>query len=215
MRIKAARDNGGFTVVENELISDESLSRNAKTVYMVLAFFSNSQTDKCYPTIATIQDKAGLTDKPVTKAIRELESAGWISRQRRSNTSTLYCIGKATTTLRNNSDKVVGETPIKQDLVNKNKEQYKEIINYLNARTESSFRHESRATQQLINARLKEKFTVKGFKLVIDAMHHEWSKDATMSKFLRPLTLFGTKMENYYEVGLKKLKEEILDGSRY
>ena len=80
MRIKAARDNGGFTVVENELISDESLSRNAKTVYMVLAFFSNSQTDKCYPTIATIQDKAGLTDKPVTKAIRELESAGWISR---------------------------------------------------------------------------------------------------------------------------------------
>ena len=85
----------------------------------------------------------------------------------------------------------------------------------MNERTDSSFRYESRATQQLINARLKERFTVKGFKLVIDAMYHEWGKDATMSKFLRPMTLFGTKMENYYEVGIKKLKEEILDGSRY
>tara|TARA_R100000808_G_scaffold2316_2_gene9414 strand:+ start:1678 stop:2325 length:648 start_codon:yes stop_codon:yes gene_type:complete len=215
MRIKAVRENGGFTVIENSFIRDESIGRNEKVVYLVLASFADQDTGQCYPSIATIEKFAGLTDKPVMKAIRELERIGWIKCQRRSNTSTLYWIGKTPTTSRTNSDDPIGEIPIKQEPINKNQEQYKEIINYLNEKTESTFRHESRATQQLINARLKDKFTVKGFKLVIDAMCHEWGKDATMAKFLRPLTLFGTKMENYYEIGLKKLKEEILDGSKY
>lgn len=210
MRIKAVRENGGYTVVENTFVRDESIGRNEKVVYLVLASFADQDTGQCYPSIATIQKFAGLTDKPVTKAIRELERIGWIKCQRRSNTSTLYWIGQTPMTLRTNSDDPIGETPKKQESVNKNQE-LEEIVSYLNGETDSSYSYRSAVTQRLVKARLKEGFTVDGFKLVVRTMVQEWGKDPKMSIYLRPQTLFGTKMENYFELGAKKIKEGTLD----
>lgn len=73
---------------------------------------------------------------------------------------------------------------------------FKEIINYLNEKTGSRYKHTSKKTQSLIKARINESFTLDDFKKVIDIKTDEW-KDTDMSKFLRPETLFGTKFESY------------------
>ena len=74
---------------------------------------------------------------------------------------------------------------------------YKEIVDYLNQKTNKNFKYTSKATQRLINARFKEKFTVDDFKTVIDTKTSQWLKDKKMSAYLRPDTLFGTKFESY------------------
>ena len=74
---------------------------------------------------------------------------------------------------------------------------YSQIINYLNEKTNKNFRSNRSETQKLIQARIKENFTVEDFKKVIDIKTQEWLKDSTMSKYLRPVTLFGNKFEGY------------------
>ncbi len=74
---------------------------------------------------------------------------------------------------------------------------YKEIIDYLNEKTNSQFRNSTKKTQTLIKARFAEGFNLDDFKKVIDTKATEWLNDSKMSKFLRPETLFGTKFESY------------------
>ena len=72
----------------------------------------------------------------------------------------------------------------------------KYIVDYLNQKTNSSYRPNTPKTISLIKARLSEGFTVDDFKKVIDTMTAEW-RGTDMEKFLRPETLFGTKFEGY------------------
>jgi uncharacterized phage protein (TIGR02220 family) len=74
---------------------------------------------------------------------------------------------------------------------------FQEIISYLNQKTNSSYKHTSKKTRDLIKARLKEGFTVNDFKTVIDKKSNEWISDIKMNRYLRPETLFGTKFESY------------------
>jgi len=74
---------------------------------------------------------------------------------------------------------------------------YKKVIDYLNLKAETSYRHQTKATQQKIKARLAEGFSEQDFYTVVDKKTQEWLDDADMQKFLRPETLFGTKFESY------------------
>lgn len=74
---------------------------------------------------------------------------------------------------------------------------YAEIVTYLNEKTGSSYRPNTSKTKELINARIKEGFTVEDFKTVIDKKTAMWKNDPKMSAYLRPETLFGTKFEGY------------------
>jgi len=85
-----------------------------------------------------------------------------------------------------------------------NKELYVDIIGYLNAKTGSNYKATTKKTQQIIQARLDEKFTLEDFKMVIDKKTKEWLENEEMSKYLRPETLFGTKFEGYLN---QKVKE--------
>lgn len=71
-----------------------------------------------------------------------------------------------------------------------------EIIAFLNEKAHTAYRATTRKTQSLIEARLKEGFTVEDFKKVISNKCTEWM-GTEWEKFLRPETLFGTKFENY------------------
>lgn len=78
------------------------------------------------------------------------------------------------------------------------------IINFLNKQSGRSFRSDNKSTVRLINARLKEGYTVNDFKLVIRDKCSEWKDDPKMKQYLQPTTLFApTKFENY----LVKAKE--------
>jgi uncharacterized phage protein (TIGR02220 family) len=74
---------------------------------------------------------------------------------------------------------------------------YREIIDYLNEKTQSSYRVGTKKTKELIYARWVEGYTLEDFKQVIDIKTLEWMSDPYWSKFLRPETLFGTKFESY------------------
>lgn len=71
-----------------------------------------------------------------------------------------------------------------------------EILAFLNEKAHTAYRATTRKTQVLIEARLKDGFTVEDFKKVISNKCTEWM-GTEWEKFLRPETLFGTKFENY------------------
>lgn len=71
------------------------------------------------------------------------------------------------------------------------------IVSYLNSRVGSSFKASTDKTKRMINARLKEGFTVEDFKKVIETKAEEWENDPKFCKFLRPETLFSNKFESY------------------
>lgn len=83
------------------------------------------------------------------------------------------------------------------------KEIYNNIVNYLNLKTGSNYRPTSNKTQQLINGRLNDGFTIDDFKRVIDNKVSEWFGDPKMEQYLRPPTLFGTKFESYLNQSVK------------
>ncbi|MGE5473150.1 MAG: conserved phage C-terminal domain-containing protein [Ignavibacteriales bacterium] len=73
---------------------------------------------------------------------------------------------------------------------------YQEIIDYLNLKTKSSYKHTSNKTKDLIKARWNEKYTLEDFKTVIDKKVKSWT-GTEWEKYLRPETLFSNKFESY------------------
>lgn len=91
----------------------------------------------------------------------------------------------------------------------------KDIVEYLNLKTNSSYRYSSEKTRRIINARLNEGFTLDDFKKVIDIKCTQWLGDEKMEQYLRPETLFGTKFESYLNTKLPNQKESKTDGEEY
>lgn len=83
------------------------------------------------------------------------------------------------------------------------KENIVEIISFLNKTTNSNFRHTTQNTISKINARLKDGFSIQDFKDVISFKNSQWHNDPKNCQYLRPETLFGTKMEGYLEASKK------------
>ncbi|WP_254119113.1 conserved phage C-terminal domain-containing protein [Bacillus sp. FJAT-29790] len=79
----------------------------------------------------------------------------------------------------------------------KNNIPFSEVIQYLNDKTNASYKAGTRKTMELIRARWKEGFTLGDFKKVVDLKTAEWLNDPNWNKYLRPETLFGTKFESY------------------
>ena len=72
-----------------------------------------------------------------------------------------------------------------------------EIISYLNQKTGKDFRHNTRATVKLVEARLNDGYSVDDFKKVIDNKCAEWL-GTEQAQYLRPETLFApSHFESY------------------
>jgi uncharacterized phage protein (TIGR02220 family) len=74
---------------------------------------------------------------------------------------------------------------------------YAEIVDYLNLKAGTKYKHSGKKTKDLITARWNENFVLTDFQTVIDKKTAEWLNDPGMNKYLRPETLFGTKFESY------------------
>lgn len=74
---------------------------------------------------------------------------------------------------------------------------HQDVIDYLNEKIGARYKASSSINKRLIDARVKEGYTLDDFKRVIDNKVASWSHDQKMSKYLRPQTLFGTKFESY------------------
>lgn len=92
------------------------------------------------------------------------------------------------------------------------KEIYSRVIDYLNEKAGTSYKATTKATQEKINARLNEGFSLDDFIVVINNKCDAWLKDSKMCKYLRPETLFGNKFESYLnEITKDKTNEDIPD----
>lgn len=75
-----------------------------------------------------------------------------------------------------------------------------EILDHLNQRANKNFKASNKSTAGMINARLKEKYTVEDFKKIIDKKCADWLNDKQMNQYLRPSTLFRpSNFENYLQ----------------
>jgi len=74
----------------------------------------------------------------------------------------------------------------------------KEVIDYLNLKTNKKYKYNTSNTVKHIKARLNEGYILEDFKKVIDTKCLEWLNDKKMNQYLRPDTLFGTKFESYF-----------------
>lgn len=81
---------------------------------------------------------------------------------------------------------------------------YKDIIDYLNLKTNKNYRYTTKKTQDLIKARLNEGFTLEDFKTVIDKKTQD--QYFIENDYLRPETLFSNKFESYLNQNVKKIK---------
>lgn len=88
----------------------------------------------------------------------------------------------------------------------------KEIIEYLNQKLGTAFKPNAAKNRTLINARLKEGYTVDDFKKVIDNQIANWGSNPKMVRYLRPETLFGTKFDGYLNPIHVQQTERDLDG---
>ena len=87
---------------------------------------------------------------------------------------------------------------------------YKEIIDYLNEQTGRRYSHKATKNQDLIKARWNEGFRVDDFKRVIDTKVKDWSNDSKMNQYLRPVTLFSNKFDDYLnQVPVTKGKKQV------
>lgn len=71
------------------------------------------------------------------------------------------------------------------------------VVEYLNIKASTAFQKTTKATRELIVARIKDGYTVDQFKTVIDKKTREWLPKPDMVVYLRPETLFGNKFEGY------------------
>lgn len=74
---------------------------------------------------------------------------------------------------------------------------YKEIIDYLNEQTGRRYSHKANKNQDLIKARWNEGFRLDDFIKVIDNKVNDWLRDEKMNQYLRPVTLFSNKFDDY------------------
>ena len=93
-------------------------------------------------------------------------------------------------------------------------QQRREVIEYLNKKTDSKFKPNAKGNKSVIDPRLKEGYTVDDMKMIIDAMYSKWhgnkfSNGSMGDDYLRPETLFRvSKIEGYLNVARKMKKRQ-------
>lgn len=164
-----------------------SYKENTKEIQQRMIFINNllGQDNNVY---IPIQKK---TDAAYTKRCRggTGKDVGGIHEITKDNNTSINTINK------NNRYSQAGPDRASKD---PSKDLRKDIISYLNKKTNKHYKPNSNKTKSLINARFKEGFKdLDDFKKVIDTKTAEWKDDPKMEKFLRPETLFGNKFEGY------------------
>lgn len=207
-----------YAIIPANVRYDKNLRANEKLLYGEITALTN-KTGVCWASNKYFAELYSVTPQAISKWINNLKKCGYISieytykqgtkeidsrliRIASTNVSEVStnddgginkCLGGYQQKIKDNNT----STSIKVINNKKNNTDYKDIVDYLNLKAGTSFKHTSKATQSLINARMHEGFTVEDFKTVIDKKCSEWLNDGKMQQYLRPQTLFGTKFESY------------------
>lgn len=115
-----------------------------------------------------------------------------------SRAGSTVCVGSDTEAVQDESKGEPRSKQPKKAKETKADKEAAEVIDYLNIKTESSYRATTEANVKPIRARLNDGFTVEDCKKVIDTKSGQWLNNPDMVKYLRPATLFSpSKFEGY------------------
>lgn len=199
----------------NSIIDNEGLHPKEKLLLLTIFRYYNPQKGYSYPPKEILKAKCSITqDRDYYKYIKNLEINNYIVKETIKGKGCRFYINnchndshcqndsylqnEGITHLQNDSQ-VTCKMTVQKENKTKVKENnvYSHIIDYLNAKAGSNYKSNIKITETLIDARLKEGFTIDDFYKVIDVKTKEWINNKDYKKYLRPQTLFDTKFESY------------------
>lgn len=190
--------NENYVLVQGWMINELNLKGNSLLIYAIIYGFSQEESHRFTGSLQYLADWTSSTKQGVTKCLKFLVEHGYISKEEKIVNGVKFC--EYYTTKLDGGIQLSLTGGMQQSLPNNidinNKEYIVEIVEYLNSKANTSYKHSTKNTIDCINARLNEGYTVDDFKTVIDKKCDEWI-GTDMEKFIRPQTLFGTKFENY------------------
>ncbi len=203
--------------IQGWMVSEIGLSGNELLVYAIIYGFSQDGEGEFTGSLRYLMDWTGASKNTVMRALVSLEEKGLISKQKITTNGVALCKYKAISDLNggcqngtgggakiepNNKDNNLVITPLNPP-EGKCVDDIAEIVDYLNAKTGSSFKASTASTRKQIGARLKDGYTVDDCKRVIDDRVKLW-KGTEWAQYLRPDTLFRpSKFEGYLNAAPK------------
>lgn len=213
------RDN--YIVVQGWMISELNLKGNELLIYACIYGFSQAENQVFNGSLQYLANWTNSTKQGVIKNLKSLVEKGYIQKTDKTFNGVKFCEYRTTkfnSPVNKVAEGVKQSLPggIEQSLPNNisfdNKEKsidikeiYNSVVAYLNEKAGTNFKAASKATQQHINARIAEGFTLEDFKTVIDKKCLDWI-GTEWEQYLRPATLFGTKFESYLNAPVTKRK---------
>jgi len=138
----------------------------------------------------------------------------YMQKYRQKQIAVISCKTNGKANVRQAEVELYKEEVDKKD-IEEDKYSCKVIIDYLNLKSGTNYKHTTQKTKDIIKARINENFTTEDFKTVIDKKVTEWL-NTDMAKFLRPETLFSNKFEGYLnQIVAQKPKSKYPDRTNY
>lgn len=221
----------GWVKIYRELLDKPiwQLSTPGQKVVLITILMLASHTDKQWEwqgkpfvikpgqfitSLASLADKAGkgVTSEIVKKALKRFVKYGFIvdNGTKTGRLITIVNWGKYQDEIfdrpKRDQSKTKARPPIKNVKNVKNNSEvekipFAEIIDYLNNKTGKRYKNVT-GNQKYIKARWHEGNRLDDFKHVIDVKAAEWL-GTDWAKYLRPVTLFGNKFDEYLNQGVK------------
>ena len=193
-----------YAIIPANVRYDKQLTPNAKLLYGEITALANEK-GYCWASNSYFAELYGVSVRSISKWISQLNQKKYIhvkiiynENNKEIKERRIYIahpLEEKFYTYRRNVLHPIEEKF--QDNNTINNTLYKDIVEYLNKRAGTNYKHTTRKTRDLIKARINEGFTIDDFKKVIDIKTAEWKDDPKMSKYIRPETLFSNKFEGY------------------
>lgn len=212
--------DGNYITIQSFMVKDLKLKGNELLIYAIIYGFSQNGESQFTGSLQYMADWTNSTKQGVIKNLKSLVEKGLIVKTDIYENGVKFVKYRATdynamqqsltgcATEFNGGMQQSLTPPMQQSLPNNitpniKTNTIKDIIDYLNSRLGTSYKHTTAKTVECVNARLKEGFTLEDFKTVIDKKVAEW-KGTDFEQYLRPTTLFGTKFEGYLNAKTSK-----------
>lgn len=209
--MRKVKDESYFQI-SGWMINRLGLKGTTLNVYAIIFGFTQDGESEFTGSRQYLCEFTGATKPTIDKSLNELIDKHLIIKKSNVINNVLFNKYKVNLDMINNftssKETLLGgskETLHNNNIVNDNID-YKYIVDYLNFKAKTNYKHTSNKTKSFIRARINDGFNLDDFKKVIDNKCLTWL-NTEFEQYLRPETLFGTKFESYLNTKQVKLNE--------
>lgn len=191
--------NEHYITIMGFMRNELNLKGNELVVYALIYGFCQDDESEFTGSVSYIAEWIGSTKQTVHNTLKALCDKGLLNKTESYHNGIKFCSYKSIIPVVKNFDRgwsknltgggqKIRHNNIDNIIIN--------TIEHLNQKADTHYKPTSKITKNVIQARLKEKFTEEDFIKVIDKKVKQW-KGTKMEEYLRPQTLFGSKFESY------------------